>query len=62
MAKLPRFKRDALPEYTEYELAKSVIRGALEYFEKPGVAEQFEKWKQEREARLAAEAGKEAQA
>ena len=52
MAKMPRFKRDALPEYAEYELAKSVIRGALEY---------FEKWKQEREARLAAEAGKEAQ-
>ena len=42
---------DAIPDYVAMNLAQAVIEMAKREFEKPGVREDFERWKKERYSR-----------
>lgn len=46
----PRIKPESVPELVEYDVAKTVYRGILDYFAQPGVQERFERWRKERMA------------
>lgn len=50
----PTLNPDRIPESTKYEIARATFRAVCRYFEQPGVQEEFEKWRAERDRRLKA--------